>query len=112
VEPVRVKVTVLPRLLADLIAATFDERLVRRWEPGDPPADVSIINAATPIDRGEDRGSRVIISLRDRLDDPISVMVDGHSSLVAPVAPHRLHDLVLALAGSAYDEDAAQDPAV
>jgi hypothetical protein len=93
VDIVRVRVMTTPRLLADLITAALEVPQILAWEPGDSPAEVTITNT-----RGSLTDSRVTIVLGDCLDDPISVIVDGQRSEIAPLQLDGLHDLVLELA--------------
>jgi hypothetical protein len=93
VEVVSVNIMTSPRLLADLIASALADHELRRWVPGDSPALVSIVN-----DEPAAVESRVTIVLGDRLDDPLSVIIDGQRTTHAPTRPDRLHELVLELA--------------
>jgi hypothetical protein len=94
VETIPVRLILTPRLLADLIAASLIRPPLVQWQPGDPPAPVAIVNEGY----GVVGGSRVTIGLSDRLDDGISVHIDGMRVSLEPTMPRQLHDLVLALA--------------
>jgi hypothetical protein len=96
VDIVRVKVQTTPRLLADLICAALDAPPIITWAPGDAPAEVTITNTEALV-----TDSRLTILLGDRLDDPISVIVDGQRSSVAPTRLAELHNLVLELTDAA-----------
>jgi hypothetical protein len=99
VDIVRARLVMSPPLLADVLAAALDTPDVRPWMPGDAPALVTI---ASP-DAASLADSRIMIVLSGRLDDPVSVRIDGVSSWIGPTRPEELHDLVLALAGSVAD---------
>jgi hypothetical protein len=107
VDLVRVKLMTSPRLLTDLLAAALTHPELDRWEPGKPPALVSITN----VEPGNETDSRVTIVLGDRLDDPISVIVDGERTSRPPTRPSDLHDLVLQLAHEIPQQPLPKDPA-
>jgi hypothetical protein len=96
VDIVRVKVLTTPRLLADLICAALDAPPILTWAPGDSPAEVTITNTEALV-----TDSRLTILLGDRLDDPISVIVDGQRSSVGPTRLAGLHNLVVELTHAA-----------
>jgi hypothetical protein len=93
VDIVRVKVVTTPPLLADLIAVALDTPALTTWAPGDSPALVTITNAVN-VDLSD---TRLTIILGDRLDDPVTVVIDGEHSSRAPTAPGELRELVLDL---------------
>jgi hypothetical protein len=108
VDIVRVKVMTRPRLLADLITAAFDPRTLLPWAPGEDPPLVTITNA----DAEPPTDSRLTILLGDRLDDPVSVVIDGRRSTVAPRRPEELAGLVLELAHGLRPNSASRHQAV
>jgi hypothetical protein len=93
-DTIGVKVMTTPRLLADLITAELNTPAVRMWTSGDEPALVTIVNSVD--DCATD--SRVTIVLGDRLGDPVSVVIDGVWSSLAPTGPHELLRLIVELA--------------
>jgi hypothetical protein len=94
VRVVNVQIAMTPRLLADLVADSTIRPPLRRWEAGDEPPLVCIVNAGSEFEIT----TPVTICVGDRLDDTISVVVDGVSVEATGVHPPHLHGLVLALA--------------
>jgi hypothetical protein len=91
---VNVQIEMTPHLLADLVADLTIRPPLRRWQAGDEPPLICIVNA------GNDAPATtpVTISVGDRLDDTVSVVVDGVHVAAPYVRPPHLHGLVLALA--------------